>query len=73
MQTITIDKKSSPDVAAVAADLEPGTEVTVKTTVKANDDQTLTLTVREIEVEDMVEVEEEDEAEGDEGSPVIPD
>lgn len=61
MQTLTLDKKSNPEVAAMAADLQPGSRVTLYTTVKANDDQTLTLTLEEAEAPAAEEVSEEEE------------
>jgi hypothetical protein len=62
MQTLTIDLKTNPDVAAVVADLEPGTGLTIKASIKALDEQTLTVTLEEVEapeaeVVDEVEVE----------------
>lgn len=49
MQTITLDLKKEPDIAALVADMQPGDPVTLHTTVKAKDDQTLTLTLEEAE------------------------
>lgn len=59
MQTIQIDKKSNKAMADASVDLQPGASVTVKCTVKANDDQTLTLTAEEIEVSSAPEAMEE--------------
>lgn len=50
MQIITIDLIKSPDVAQEVVDLQPGDSVTVHTTIKAMDDQTLTLTVDEVSI-----------------------
>lgn len=49
MQLVQIDKKKSPDIADWAADKEPGDRVCLYGTIKANDDQTLAVTVEEIE------------------------
>lgn len=72
MQVITIDKKKTPEVADWAADKEPGERVCLFGTIKANDDQSLTVTVEEVgdEPEDM-EDEEEPEG-GNEGSDAAP-
>lgn len=50
MQTITVDLKKSPDIANAVADMEPGDEVLLHGTIKALDDQTLTLSVEELSV-----------------------
>lgn len=45
MQTIDIDLKQNPDIANLVADLEPGAKIELSTSIKAKDDQTLTLTI----------------------------
>jgi preprotein translocase subunit YajC len=49
MQTLTIDLKREPEIADLVADLQPGDPVLLHTTIKAMDDQTLTLTLEEAE------------------------
>lgn len=48
MQTITVDKNKTPEVADWAADKSPGDRVCLFGTIKANDDQTLTITLEEV-------------------------
>ena len=68
MQVITIDKKKTPDIADWAVDKEPGDRVCIYGTIKANDDQTLTVTLEEVG-DDMSEAEDEDmPVGGNEGS-----
>ena len=71
MQTITIDLKKNPDVADLVADMDPGTSICLTTSIKAKDDQTLTLTLdsaEECESKDEEDAEdsEEDTEETDE-------
>lgn len=64
MQTVQIDKKKSPEIADWAADKEPGERVCLYGTIKANDDQTLTVTVEEIDEEREEKDDEEEKPEG---------
>lgn len=69
MQTIVLDKKKSPEVADWAADKEPGERVCVFGTIKANDDQSLTVTVEEVGDEPVEKEETKPDGEiGNEGS-----
>lgn len=73
MQVITIDKKKTPEIADWATDKEPGDRVCLYGTIKANDDQSLTITVDEV----GDEPEEKDETDklpegGNEGSDAAP-
>jgi len=49
MQTLIIDLKSNPEVANVVAGLEPGTGLIFKTSIKSLDEQTLKVTLEEVE------------------------
>ena len=68
MQTITISLQKSPEIADAIADLEPGDEVLLHATIKAKDDQTLTLTVEELSVPEADDEDEEKPEMGNEGS-----
>ncbi len=50
MQQIVIDLTKSPDIADETADLQPGDEVTLHGTIQSLDDQTLVVTIQELEV-----------------------
>lgn len=60
MQTLTIDKKKSPAIADWATDKEPGDRVCLYGTIKANDDQSLTVTVDEVGDEEKEDEENEE-------------
>jgi hypothetical protein len=47
MEILTIDLKKNPDIAEITRTMQPGDPVDLHTSIKAMDDQTLTLTVRE--------------------------
>lgn len=49
MTTVTIDLKKNPEIADLVSDKSVGDGVTLHTSIKAKDDQTLTLTVEEAE------------------------
>ncbi len=74
MQTLKIDLKNNPDVAAVVADLQPGTELILKGSIKALDEQTLTVTLEEVEAPEAEaeDVEEDEEDEGGETETPMP-
>jgi len=69
MQTLIIDLKSNPEVAAAVAGVEPGSSVTIRGSIQALDDQSLTVTVEEVEASEGGKAEYGD---GDE-SAMIPD
>lgn len=71
MQTVTIDKKKTPEIANWAADKEPGERVCLYGTIKANDDQSLTVTVEEVgdEPEEKAAEAPEGGNEGSDGAP----
>ncbi len=52
MQDITIDLTKEPDLKADTADKEPGDSITLHTTIKSMDEQTLVLTTGEFGVDD---------------------
>lgn len=70
MQLVQIDKKKSPDIADWAADKEPGDRVCLYGTIKSNDDQTIGITVEEIEDDksEKEDAEKKDDDVGNEGS-----
>lgn len=45
MTTLTIDKSKEPDLAALVADKQPGDKITLHTSIKDNNPQTISLTV----------------------------
>lgn len=45
MQTIVVDLTRQPEIADLVADMEPGDTVTLRTSIKSKDDQSLLLTV----------------------------
>jgi hypothetical protein len=47
METLVIDLKKNPDIAELVRTMQPGDAVDLHTSIKALDDQTLTVTVRE--------------------------
>lgn len=47
MTTITIPLDKNPDVAALVADKQPGDWIELRASIKAKDDQTLTLRLEE--------------------------
>ena len=57
MQTFTLDLKKNPEIAALASTMEPGDTLRVNASIKAKDDQTLTLTVDSVEESDGTEAE----------------
>lgn len=61
MQTLSIDLKKNADVASIVAGLEPGTELNLKGTIKSLDEQTLTVTLDEVEAPESSAKEEETE------------
>ena len=63
MTTVSIDLVKSPDIADAVVDLEPGDEVTLHSTIKSKDAQTLVLTVEEASVKGESESEEPTESE----------
>lgn len=71
MQTISVDKKKTPEIADWAADKEPGDRLCLYGTIKANDDQTLTITVEEVGDDDSDD-EGEDSMMGNQGSGAAP-
>lgn len=73
MQNADIDLKKNPEIADWAADKEPGDKGCLYFTVKANDDQTLTITFEEVGDDDSEEEQEEQEPTGgNEGSNAAP-
>lgn len=74
MQVITISKDKTPAIKDWAVDKEPGDRVRLSGTIKANDDQTLTITVEE--VHEQIDDEDEEETDkpigGNEGSDAAP-
>lgn len=73
MQVVTIDKKKTPEIADWATDKEPGERVCLYGTIKANDDQSLTITVEEVgdDHSDDEETEKEPQT-GNEGADAAP-
>ncbi len=70
MQTVIIDLKKNPDIADLVRTMQPGDRVELQTSIKAVDDQTLTLTVEEAAEGKEPEAPEEDEQpEGDQTTP----
>lgn len=49
MQVLQIDLFKNPEVAQVVSDMQPGDDIIIHGTIKALDDQTLTVTVEEVE------------------------
>lgn len=49
MDTLTIDLRKNPDIAGLVTDMQPGDPVTLHTTLKHKDEQTLQLTVESAE------------------------
>lgn len=58
MQNITIDLKKTPEIADAVADMEPGDAVALHGTIKSLDDQTLVVTVDELEIPEKEDDEE---------------
>jgi hypothetical protein len=69
METLTIDLKKNPDIADLVKTMQPGDPVDLHTSIKAADDQTLTLTVRSASEGKPFPAEEVDEEEAEEESP----
>lgn len=74
MQTLTIDLKKNPDIADLVKLMQPADLIDLHTSIKALDDQTLTLTVESAsEGKEEDEDDEQDAPEGDnEGSSAAP-
>lgn len=72
MQTLTIDLKKNPEVANLVSGMEPGKRIVLQTSIKANDDQTLTLTLESAEAggEDVEVVDEDAQSEDDDDNPL---
>lgn len=49
MQVVQIDLFKNPEVASVVSDMQPGDSIILHGTIKALDQQTLTVTVEEVE------------------------
>lgn len=62
-QRITIDLNKNKDAASAVADLQPGDEVEVITTIVSKDDQSLVLEVEEVVESNSAEESEETPAE----------
>lgn len=45
MQKLLIDLKKNPEVADLVSTMQPGDKIVLETSIKAKDDQTLTLTM----------------------------
>ena len=63
MQVLQIDLLKNPEVKDLVTDLQPGDAIKLHCSIKALDDQTLTLTLDEAEEGDAVEEDEGDEDE----------
>lgn len=72
MENIVIDKKKNPDITDVVATMQPGDAVDLHCSIKANDDQTLTLTVREASEGKPFDEEDDDEKKTEEGDQTTP-
>ena len=62
MQVITVDLKKNPEIADFVADKEPGDSVCLYGTIKSLDDQSLAITVDEIEEDNEPEEKEKEPA-----------
>lgn len=51
-QQVIIDLAKSPDIADAMADAQPGDEVCLRGVIKSKDDQTLVVTVQEVDPND---------------------
>lgn len=62
MTTVTVDLTKNPELAALVADKQPGDWIALKASVKARDDQTLTLRLEECD--DCDKPKSDDDADG---------
>ena len=70
MEILTIDLKKNPDIAELVRTMQPGDPVDLHTSIKALDEQTASLTVREASEGKPFDDDEEEEApEGDDQTP----
>lgn len=65
MTTVTIPLDKNPDLAALVADKEPGDWVELRASIKAKDDQTLTLRLEECDDCDKPDNGDDEEEEAD--------
>lgn len=65
MQNVPLDLKKNPDIKNLAADLEVGDRVCLYGSIKAKDDQTMTVTIDEVEEDRSEKEDEEEKEEGD--------
>ena len=72
METLVIDLKKNPDIAELVRTMQPGDAVDLHTSIKALDDQTLTVTVREASEGKPFDEEEGDGDNAENGDDVTP-
>lgn len=66
MTTVTIPLDKNPELAALVADKQPGDWLTLKASVKAKDDQTLTVRLEECDDCEKPKVDGAEDDDGDE-------
>jgi hypothetical protein len=72
METIIVDLKKNPDIAEIIRGMQPGDAVDLHTSIKAMDDQTLTLTIREASEGKPFDEDEEADPDKDAGNDETP-
>lgn len=72
MQDVQVDKRKNPEIADWAADKEPGDRVCLYGTIKENNDQTLVVTVEEVD-EEKPEAEKKEDVGNDGSGDVVDD